>query len=124
MNIRDNLAKSCVLATVIFWTVIATESIEPDAIPFVFLSMIPIFFSVTIVIVISICPFFWAAEGANLSKAIVFKTSFPYYAIIVFGLSFLGIIVSDFDTYMIAFSSSFFITTSQSWVWFAKDTVK
>lgn len=120
MNIRDNLGKSCLLATVIFWAIIGSESIDSNGIPLVFLSMIPIFFCVTTVIICSILPFFWLSRSGAFDNKIIFKTYFPYYAIVMFGLCFFGIISSGFTLYMTAFFTSAYITTCQSWVWFAK----
>ncbi|OUR99336.1 hypothetical protein A9Q86_12235 [Flavobacteriales bacterium 33_180_T64] len=124
MNIPANLAKSCLLATVIFWVIISSKSIDPDIILFMFLSIIPIFIVSTIVILSTICSVFWLAENADFNKKQVFKTYYPYYVIIVFGICVFAIISSGFDLYIIAFFSSVFITTNQSWVWFAKETQK
>jgi len=124
MNIQNNLAKSCLLATVIFWGVIASKSVDVDMMPFVFLSMIPIFLCVTMVIIFTVCPFFWAAKGTRFNNAKVFKIFFPFYAIVMFGLCLLGILNSDNEIQLIAFFASAFITTSQSWVWFAKHKAK
>ncbi|MEM5565416.1 hypothetical protein WNY78_09880 [Psychroserpens sp. AS72] len=122
MNIPANLAKSSVLAFVIFWIIIGSKEINLEAMPFVMLSYIPIFLCVSIVIVGSICPFYWSAKNNTYTKVQVFKMCFPYYTCIAFGLCCYGIFVSDFDLYFSAFCMSAFITTNQSWVWFAKET--
>lgn len=121
MNIPSNLAKSCLLATSVFWIVIISEDFEANMLPFVFLSLIPIFLCVTIVIMLTICPFFWWKNQANFNNRQVFKTYFPYHAIMAFVICVLGIMASDFDIYLIAFFSSAFITINQSWLWFAKE---
>lgn len=121
MNLPSNLAKSCLLASVIFWIIIGSESVDTTAFLFVFLSMIPIVLVVSFTIIITICPFFWVSRSGAFNHQTVFKTYFPYYAIVAFGICTFGIIVSDFDIYMIAFFTSAFITTSQCWIWFAKE---
>lgn len=121
MNIPNNLGKSCLLAAGIFWIIIGSEDFDSNMILFIFLSLIPIFLFVTVVVLFTICPFFWWKENSKFNKQQVFKTYFPYYAIIAFGSCAFGIISSDFDVYMIAFFASAFITTNQSWIWFAKE---
>lgn len=121
MKLPNNLAKSCLLASVIFWVIIGSESIDNNALLLVFLSLIPIFLVVSIVIIISICPFFWVSRSGAFDNKTIFKIYFPYYAIVAFSICSFGIIVSDFDIYMIAFFTSAYITTSQCWIWFAKE---
>lgn len=121
MNLPSNLSKSCLLAAVIFWIIIATEEVDIGLTPFMFLSLIPIFFVVTIVVIGSICSIFWLRKSETFGNKAIFKTFYPYYAIIAFGICSFGIIASDFDIYIIAFFTSAFITTSQCWVWFAKE---
>ncbi|MDG5492668.1 hypothetical protein [Psychroserpens sp. SPM9] len=124
MNVPSNLAKSCSLATIIFWAVIAIEPIEFNALPFVILSVIPVFFCTSLVIVLTICPFFWTAKTKGANPVKVFKTWHPYYTIICFGISISVIVLADFESFIIAFFTSAFITTNQSWVWFAKANPK
>ncbi len=121
MHVVSNLAKSCLLATVIFWIIAGTDYMDMDMILVIFLSFIPIFFIATIVILGSIYVIFWLRVNENFSKRQVYKTFYPYYAIIAFGIAVFGIISSGFDIYIIAFFTSAFITTSQSWIWFAKE---
>ena len=120
MNIRTNLAKSCVLAAMVFWIIAGVEIGEANIILIVLLSFIPIFFVSSIVILTTICSVFWIAEKSSLCKIQVYKRYFPYYAIIMFGIAAFGIISTDFSPLSIAFFSSAFLTTSQSWIWFAK----
>ena len=124
MNIPNNLAKSFLLATVIFWTIIGYQQSINDILLYIFISFIPIFICVAIVILGTVCPIFWLAENKNFDKQQVFKMYFPYYAITVFFISVLGIISSNFDVFIIAFFASAFFTTSQSWVWFSKEKNK
>lgn len=121
MNVPSNLAKSCLLASAIFWTIIGSHDWESSMLLIAFLSLIPIFLVVTVVIIGSICTIFWVFEKKDFNKQQIFRTYFPYYTIIMFGICTFGIIVSNFDIYIIAFFTSAFITTSQSWVWFAKE---
>ena len=121
MNVPGNLAKSCILASAIFWIIIGSHDWDNHMALVVFLSFIPIFLVVTVVIIGSICPIFWISERENFNKQQIFRTYFPYYAISMFGICAFGIIVSNFDIYLMAFFTSAFITTCQSWVWFAKE---
>jgi hypothetical protein len=121
MNVPRNLAKSSLLASIIFWTIIGSKEFDLDLIPIVMLSYIPIFLCVIIVVVGSICPFYWSAKNDIFTKAQIFKTCFPYYTCIAFGLCCYGIFASDCDLYFSAFCISAYITTNQSWVWFAKE---
>ncbi|WP_299224863.1 hypothetical protein [uncultured Psychroserpens sp.] len=124
MNIPENLSKSCLLAALIFWLIIGSDDFESDMIPFIFLSLIPIFVCVMIVILGTICPIFWIASSTTFNNKQIFKTYFPYYTILTFTICLFGIIISNFDIYMIAFFTSAYITTNQSWVWFTKEKHK
>lgn len=121
MNIPNNLGKSSLLAAVVFWTIIGADNFDRDAILYVFLSFIPIFLCVAVVILFTICPFFWWKEKPDFSKKQVFKTFYPYYAIVAFAISAYYTMTSGFDVNVIAFFSSVFVTTNQSWFWFAKE---
>lgn len=122
MNLPLNLSKSSLLALVIFWTIIGTEEgLDNDLILLILLSFIPIFLAVTIVIISTICPIYWLTKKENCNNIQIFKTYFPYYAILAFFICVFGIIISDFEIYLIAFYVAAFITSSQSWVWFAKE---
>ena len=122
MNVPLNLAKSSFLALVIFWIVIGSkEGLDNDLVVLILLSFIPIFLVVAIVIIGTICPIYWLAKKEDFNNLKIFKTYFPYYTTIAFLICVFGIIISDFDIYLIAFYLSAFITSSQSWVWFAKE---
>lgn len=121
MNLPGNLSKSSLLALLIFWIIIGSKEFDIDMIPFIMLSYIPIFICVLVVYLCSIGPIFWSAKSANFSNAQIFKLCFPYYTCIAFGLCSYGIIASDFDLYFSAFCISAYITTNQSWIWFAKE---
>jgi len=125
MNFPLNLAKSSLLALAVFWTIILSEDgFDADFTLLILLSCIPIFLVVTVVIIFTICPIYWLAKKEDFNKQQVFKTYFPYYTTIAFFICVFGMYSSNFDTYMIAFFSSAYITTSQSWVWFAKENTK
>lgn len=122
MNIPINLVKSSMLALGIFWTIIcAKEGLDSDLILPIVLSFIPVFLVVTIVIIGTVCRIYWLAKNEHTGNLQVFKTYFPYYALIVFMICFYGIITSGFETILTAFYVSAYITSSQSWVWFAKE---
>ena len=121
MNLPTNIAKSGALAYCVFWIVlIVCQQINIDMPLFVFLSIIPIFFCSTFIIITTIYPFYWNILSKNeLDRIRAFKRYFPFYSILTFSISTYAIITSNFDIIVIAFFSSAFITTSQSWVWFA-----
>ncbi len=120
MNIPGNLAKSSLLALVIFWAVMATKEFEIDMIPFVLLSYIPIFICVALIIIGTICPIFWMTVTESFGKKNIFKKYFPYYSIVAFGVCGYGILSLE-SIFASAFFIAAFITVCQSWVWFAKD---
>ena len=120
MNLLTNICKSTLLATAVFWIILITDSFNAEMIPFVPLSMIPIFFCCAITISLTISPLFWWFESLTFEKKQVFLTFFPIYCIAVFGLCVALIVGCDFEIYSIAFATSAFISTSQSWIWMSK----
>ncbi|MGS2727220.1 hypothetical protein ACU8DI_11485 [Psychroserpens sp. BH13MA-6] len=123
MNFPTVIAKSCLLAAVILWLIIATEGIDIQTIPIMFLTLIPVFMVSTLCILTTICPFFWMGKKKGFDKRHIFKIYYPFYAIMTFGISAFGIISSNFDVYSIAFFTSAFITSNQAWVWLSKTKV-
>lgn len=104
MNVPANVAKSSVLASVIFWGIILSSEFDLDITPFVLLSYIPIFLCVLIIIVGSICPFFWSAKGDIYTKTQVFKMCFPYYTVVVLGCAVLGFTRQTTTSILLLFS--------------------
>uniref|UniRef100_UPI0040493E13 hypothetical protein n=1 Tax=Gelidibacter sp. TaxID=2018083 RepID=UPI0040493E13 len=121
MNIPSNLAKSSVLATFVFWIIVSYDGLNPNLLPLIILSFIPVFISCSIVILVTICPFFWLAEAKKFDKQQIFKRYAPYYSIICFGLCLFGILSNSDSAFLIGFFIAVFVTTMQSWVWFAKE---
>ncbi|WP_299386747.1 hypothetical protein [uncultured Lacinutrix sp.] len=121
MNVPSNVGKSTLLAMCIFWIINFTKDVSMDLAGIVLLSAIPIFICVTLVIIITICPIFWILKKDTISNYAIAKKYFPYYAIVMFGLCLMGVIASRADIYSISFFITVFITTAQSWVWFAKE---
>ena len=122
MNLLTNICKSTILATAVFWIILISNFFYVEMIPFVPLSMIPIFFCCAITISLTICPLFWWFESSKFDKKQVFETFFPFYSIAAFGLCVALIIDCNFESYCIAFATSAFISTSQSWIWMAKSS--
>lgn len=120
MHILGNIGKSSLLAASIFWIIILSDTFNWDMMPFIFLSLIPIYVICALTILITICPIFWFSENDNYSKQRIFKTYFPIYTIIAFVLCAYSIYKSSFDVFALSFYASAYITTTQSWVWFAK----
>lgn len=121
MNILSNIGKSILLAMCVFWIINFSKEFKTDMLPFVLLSIIPISICVTLVIIITIVPLFGLLQKKKESNYSLTKKCFPYYIILVFGLCVFGIIASDSEFYFISFFITAFITTAQSWVWFAKE---
>jgi len=121
MNIPNNLLKSTLLATLIFWTINFTEEMDINYVPIVILSIIPIFICCAITITLTICPIFWLLENEKMSKKRIFKTCFPIYSIIAFSLCAKSIYTIQSEIFFISFLITAYITTAQSWVWFAKE---
>lgn len=124
MNILSNIGKSAILATCIFWVIILTNDFDWDFVPFIFLSVIPIYICCSLTILITICPIFWFIENNDFSKQRIFKTYFPIYTILIFGFCAYGIYKSSSEIFILSFYISVYITTAQSWVWFAKEKIE
>ncbi|MGC6430059.1 MAG: hypothetical protein ACON5F_03360 [Jejuia sp.] len=120
MDTPSTLLKSTALSFVIFWSIILTEIELPlDAIPYMFLSLIPIFLCCMFTICLTIAPFYWAKNEKTAFKTI-YNNCFPFYAVALFGVCFLVILTSNFDTTIVAFISSAFFTLLKSWSWIIK----
>lgn len=112
--------KSTLLATVLLWSLAGIlEGASTEALPFIFLSTIPIFIICFFAILFTIAPFQSMNEGKMEDKNI-FKRFFPYYAIIAFGISTVSILSTNFDSFAVIFFTTAFFTAMQSWVWFFK----
>ncbi len=122
MHILSNIGKSSLLAASIFWIVLLSSDLGMnwDFIPYMFLSLIPIYIICALTILITICPIFWFLENDNCSRQRIFKTYFPIYTIIALGFCLYRVYKSSFDILDLSFYVSAYITTVQSWVWFAK----
>lgn len=121
MHIPSNIGKSTLLATCIFWTINFSKDFDLDFLSFVLLSIIPICICVTAVVIGTICPVFWLLKKDTESNTLFFKKWFPYYIILAFGLCVFGAFTSNLEFYFVSFFITVFITTAQSWVWFAKE---
>ena len=121
MKVPSNITKSSLLATILFWTIGLTDGADFSAIALIFISYIPIFLSCSVVILLTICPFFWLAETDNCNNRQLFKLFYPYYAIACFAICMYGIFSNSHESFFIGFYVSVFITTLHSWIWFAKE---
>ncbi|TYA86804.1 hypothetical protein [Seonamhaeicola marinus] len=110
------------MATIIFWSIIISDqgfdTLMLAGIP---LSMLPIGISCSIVIILTILPFFWNSDKANRDNEVVFKRYFPYYAITSFSICLYGFILVT-EVYFFWFSA--FFTSLQAWIWFTKSNTK
>ena len=122
MNIPKNLAKSCLLATVVFWIVLLSDySFLIDALFSMIVSIIPIGITSSFVILVTVCPIFWFLKKKGESLKNACQKYFPFYVSVSFPICVYGIYSWGFESFSIAFFISAFITTSQSWVWFANE---
>lgn len=117
----ENVLRSTLLAAIIFWSILLSgEQWSSYMVGVVIMSVIPIFICCAVVISISILPFFFGTLDSSMASRAIFRRWFPYYVTIAFGLCLWVIITTNFQKEVIAFFISAFITTCQSWVWFAK----
>ncbi|MGV8994868.1 MAG: hypothetical protein ACOH1O_12265 [Flavobacterium sp.] len=122
MNLLTNICKSTMLATAVFWILLGSDRFEAFMFGLIPLSMIPIFICCAITISLTIFPLFWWLKSSKFDKKQVFETFFPAYSIVAFGLCVALIVSFDFESYSIAFATSAFISTSQSWIWMANSS--
>ena len=124
MKIASNIFKSSVLAYIIFWLIIL--AFEPDEIYglFFIFSYIPIFICVALVVGFTICPFFWVFMNEKRNTKQVFKLCFPWYSVIGFSICFYQVHQFEYYFFALAFFTSAFLTTCQSWLWFALEKSK
>lgn len=121
MHILGNIGKSSLLAASIFWIIILSDTFEWEMIPYIFLSLIPIYIICALTILITICPIFWFLKNDNYNNQQIFKTYFPLYTILMFSLCVYYVYKTSTDIIVLSFFISAFITTTQSWVWFTKE---
>lgn len=120
MSILSNIGKSSVLAACTFWIINLSHDFDWNYIPFIFLSLIPIYFCCAIVILFTIYPIFWFLVREDFNKQQIFKLYFPVYAILMFIFCCFCIYKTQTNTLALSFFISAFITTLNSWVLLAK----
>ena len=118
MNIPSITLKSTLLATFIFWSIIAADGVDFEIFPFILLSIIPIFIICLITNLLTVAPFFSLINVQKTNKKI-FLSYFPYYSILCFAICVYFVIVSNMESLMVAFFSSAFFTSIKTWIWFA-----
>jgi hypothetical protein len=115
-NLPNTLVKSTLLSATVFWVILAKE-IEFHII--MIFSLVPVFIVCSLVICITIVPFF-IFEDEKVSNQRIFKKHFPFYTIVMFGIACFGIMKSDYDIYVTAFMTSAFFSLSYAWIWLCK----
>ena len=122
MKVSKTIFKSTLLATIIFWLIIlCKERFYPFMILVIPLSMIPIGICCSVVILLTILPFFWNPEKSNKDNNTIFKKYFPFYSITSFSLCLYGFIKVE-EIY--CFWVSAFFTSLQAWIWLTKANAK
>lgn len=116
MDIPTTIVKATGLSSIIFWSIIFTETFNPDMFLFVIVSFIPISITCALTIYLTIAPFFLFKKSSTNLKTIR-KMYFPFYSITLFGLCAFVSISSEFDIYVMAFIISAFFTALKSWYW-------
>lgn len=123
MSYSDNLGitilKATITSTVFFWMFIIHDSFNVEMIPFIFISVIPIFILCSLAICVTIMPFIWS-EKEGRKRDEIFKKYFPFYAVGIFLVFSYPIISSEFQEYVIAFFMTSFLILMQSWIWLCK----
>lgn len=120
MKLLNTILKATGLSAIIFWIILLSNDFELDMLPFLFLSLIPIFICNAIVILLTIAPFFWSKNDSTPPRNI-FNMYFPFYAIVCLALSIYGLTHSHF---LISFCVAAFFSSLQSWVWITKSYEK
>jgi len=120
MRLLQNTLKSTLLATGIFWLLYIKHVNISDVLFFVFISFLPIFLTCLLTIAITIYPFYVYGDINKISRKSIFKLYFPYYAMLFFCFAVFILMSTHIDSLRLIFFTSAFITTCQSWVWFAK----
>ncbi len=125
MNIPLITLKTTLLAFVLFWSILATDGLDIDVLPFVFLSLIPICIICLIANLFTVAPFF-SFSRKDKSKHDVFSTFFPFYALIGASICIFLLVHANFEIYALSFFCSAYFTSLQSWIWFTfeKETHK
>lgn len=121
MNTILTFLKATGISFTIFWSIISTKGIDFKMIPWTLVSLFPIAIIVTLVISITIIPFY-AFNKETKSYREIYNTYFPYYSVVAFILCAYGIIKSEFEIDLVAFFSAAFITTCKSWQWLTNST--
>lgn len=121
MKVPSNIGRSTLLATAFFWTMNLCYEFHPEMIPFMILSIVPIAICCTLTILVTICPFFFFFTNTDTTNRQTFETYFPYYSIVMCCLCMYGVISSGFNAIIINFFVTAYLTTCQSWLWFAKE---
>lgn len=113
--------KATVVATTLIWVLNAKGHLfNLDNIPYILISIVPIWLVCFTSIILTIVPFSLFEKGKNTNKQ-VFNTFFPYYSICAFIVSITAFIYSDFNEVAINFFTTTFFTVIASWVWFFKN---
>ncbi|APZ45102.1 hypothetical protein BW723_01780 [Polaribacter reichenbachii] len=115
------LVKASILSAIIFWIQVLFEDYNTviRIIPYVFLSIIPIFIICSFTVFFSILILYYSVRN-KMSNPEIFKRFFPYYTIVIFGICSYFIIISNFQTFVCIFFITAFFTLMQTWIWLCK----
>jgi len=116
MNTPSIIGKSILLATLIFWLFNYTQ-LDFQGYLLVPLSLIPISICVSLVILITIFPWF---TNSKKSAKQIFNIGFPIYSILLFIVCVYFGFESDFENFITGFLASAYITTCYAWLKFSK----
>lgn len=112
--------KATGLATTLIWVLnVSRSNFNINAVPFVLLTIIPIWIVCYISILTTIYPF-RLYNRKNRTDKQLFNRYFPYYSICVFFGCVVACMYSNFDKIIINFFSTVFFTATTSWVWYFK----
>ncbi len=118
------ILKASVLSAIIFWVQILFEDYSTviGIIPYVILSIIPIFIICSLTIFFCILILYYSVRN-KMSNNEIFRRFFPYNAIVIFCVCAYSIIISNFQIFVCIFFITAFFTLIQAWVWLCKPEI-
>jgi len=111
--------KATVFAAILMWSLIMHIEFSVEMLPFILLSIIPIWLVCFFSILITIAPFYYFNKN-RLTNHNIFKKYFPYYSVFSFIGCIAMCIISEFYDFVISFFTIAFFTAILSWIWFFK----
>lgn len=119
-SVFNTSLKSTALATFLIWFLTIGKWNFFDAIPFIVLSIIPIWLVCYLSILTTIVPFY-QFEKNRFTNQQIFNKYFPYYTIVCFGICTTFLFFTYYNITSVYFFTTVFLTASMSWIWLFKE---